>query len=129
MKKHIDQYDCYSLLENGAPADEHDMELEGKDYAKSDYKEFLSDLKDILENQLCTVCIKCNDRRMGSFTVDAAEIEKEKLIKQTKKLLSAKEFRKKLQQNGFVIECSFFDSAKDCVIKAEPDTVQHNRSR
>lgn len=89
----------------------------------SDYNEFLSDLKDILENQLCSVCIKCNDRWMGSFTIKAAEITRERLLEQTKGLLSAKEFRKKLRQNGFVIECSFFDSAKDCVMKIEPGTV------
>jgi hypothetical protein len=47
------------------------------------------------------------------FVAEETELSEEKLIKQANKMLSAKEFQKKLRSSGYKIECCFLDSTKD----------------
>ncbi len=83
-------------------------------FKKQMFKGF-DDLKSFIDGRRCAVCVRCKDEWMGSFTARQEDLAEEMLVKQVNKLLSDKEFQRKLRENGYRIECSFLDSSKDKV--------------
>ena len=64
-----------------------------------DYNIFLDDLKSFIDGRRCAVCVRCKDEWMGSFTARQEDLAEEMLVKQVNKLLSDKEFKRKLREN------------------------------
>lgn len=78
-----------------------------------DYERMLKNIKNILDNKLAAICIKCNGDWMGSSLANIDELDRENLINEAKGFLTDKEFREKMRLNGIVIECNFFDKSKN----------------
>ncbi len=51
---------------------------------------------------------------------ESTELAEEHLIKQTNKLLSTREFKEQLRNNGYKLECCFLDSTKDKTYEIAP---------
>ncbi len=87
-----------------------------------DYNLFKETLLEFIEGKLCAVSIKCDEKWMGSYMFYESEISVQNLVTHTYEFLSATEFRDKLDECGFIIQCSFLDSSKDRVFVIERST-------
>ena len=81
----------------------------------ADYNEFLSSLKEFIDNRRCGVCIMCKDKWMGGFDASEDELAEEQLVEQVNRFLSAREFQERMRENGYSIVCSFLNPDKDRV--------------